>query len=574
DVERVSAYNPSAGHRLSNALTPVDARLIAFDDLLHSSYVEDRSGSANEQDALDAAGDVVKDLSEFSKQSVNALDTLLSDRLDRHIRRRTQVFLTEAVFLCLALYAFAGFYTSTNRTVRSLVSAGQAVRTACATVRTVAVEPEAGPMQVQTEPVVIETHDELRELGQMMVDLINDLSRAVEDYSRSQQAMYSAKQEAEHANMAKSEFLGRMSHELRTPLNSIMGFSQLLQLQELSEEQLESAQLIYRSGKHLLSLINEVLDLARIESGDLAISLESVQIAPLIREAIGIVKPLADGRGIGIRFEPEPSDELCVSADNRRLLQVCLNLLSNAVKYNVDQGSVAVGVTRSGDRVRVSVDDTGIGIDESKLANLFSPFDRLGREGSEVEGTGLGLSVSKGLVETMGGELSYARNQPSGSVFSFELKLAEFPGTAVAASGVLTGIESATWDRSKRILVIEDNVANVELLRSVFKLRPQVSMIVAMKGRLGVELAQENPPDLVVLDLNLPDISGFEVYSELRSHPSTANVPVLVLTADATHAKSEHASLKGILAYLTKPLDVERLVNLLDQELGKSRDAG
>ncbi|HWD38252.1 MAG TPA: ATP-binding protein [Fimbriimonas sp.] len=381
-----------------------------------------------------------------------------------------------------------------------------------------------------------------------------------------------AMREAERANKAKSEFLSRMSHELRTPLNSILGFAQLLELEGLPKKKLESVHQIARGGKHLLNMINEILDISRIESGTFGMSLEPVEICTTLREAVNLVKPIADTKPVRLVFDESKCRDVHAFADRQRLLQVCLNLLSNAIKYNVDHGSVTITVESADkDRVLVSVADTGIGIEASEVENLFSPFARLGAERLEIEGTGLGLALSKGLVESMGGTLTFKANEPSGSIFSVELPGAQ--SEIVRREAEVTNIVEAghVWEGSRTVLLIEDNAANIELVERILETRPGVSLLVAMQGRLGIDLATRHQPDVVFLDLNLPDIQGQEVLRILRNLEETKNIPIIVTSADATPKQVRTLQAAGADDYITKPLDIPGFLSVLDGILSREK---
>jgi PAS domain S-box-containing protein len=389
-----------------------------------------------------------------------------------------------------------------------------------------------------------------------------------------------AREEAERANVAKSEFLSRMSHELRTPLNSILGFAQLLQASELAPRSQKGVQHILTAGEHLLTLINEVLDIARIEAGRQQLSIEPVRLASAMQEAIALVRPLAARRGVLLYEAYDPAEDAYVRADRQRLVQVLLNLLSNAVKYNRPGGEVrlASGSTAPGAggeaRVWVWVEDTGPGIPEDRRHELFVPFARLGAERTEVEGTGLGLALSHRLVEAMGGVLTLERSSPAGSTFRVALLPEENPLQAVSAMQHTAEFAVPPRGPSATILYVEDNVANLSLIEQIFEARPDWRLVPALQGRLGLELAREHAPDVVLLDLHLPDISGEEVLRELRAAPRTAATPVIVISADATPKTVERLLHAGATAYLTKPLKVRQFLRTLDGVLAAADGGG
>ena len=381
-----------------------------------------------------------------------------------------------------------------------------------------------------------------------------------------------ARGEAERANLAKSEFLSRMSHELRTPLNAILGFAQLLEMNALGPGQQESVDHILKGGRHLLELINDVLDISRIESGRMALSLEPVSLKEIMDETVGLMRPLAADRKIKIASAPEARWH--VMADRNRLRQVVLNLLSNAVKYNREGGLVAVSCESTADgRVRINIRDTGPGIPQEKMARLFVPFDRLGAGHSATEGTGIGLALSKGLVQLMGGEVGVESTVDEGSTFWVSLQLAEDPAKAVQlVPDAPSAVAAATIPQQPRtVLYIEDNLSNLQLLQRILATRPGIKLVEAMQGRLGLDLAREHHPDLILLDLQLPDLSGEEALLRLQAEPETRQIPVVVISADATRDRAAHLLASGARAYVTKPLDVREFLAILDDVLGRKR---
>lgn len=395
------------------------------------------------------------------------------------------------------------------------------------------------------------------------------MARDITEQVTLEQGLEEARQVAVEANQAKSEFLSRMSHELRTPLNAILGFAQLLEMEELTSEQLDSTHQIVSGGRRLLDLINEVLDIARVESGRLALSLEPVLICDLIDECVRLIRPIADERGIRVRSECVDHQQH-VWADRPRLGQILLNLLSNAVKYNVPEGLVTVTCTSpEGTSIRVGVTDTGPGISPDKVPLLFTPFERLGAEGSGVEGTGLGLALSKSLVEAMGGEILVDTMHGKGTTFWIILRTAdELKGDPSEEEADERRAEFPAR-RSARVLYIEDNLANLRLIERLLARRSEIEVIPAMTGTLGLDLAREHLPDLILLDLGLPDIRGDQVLVQLRKDPRTAHIPVIILSADATPGEIKRLLAAGVEDYLTKPIDVATFRRVFDQVLEK-----
>jgi len=407
-------------------------------------------------------------------------------------------------------------------------------------------------------------------LGPVEVDgdlLVISAIRDITERKQNEVLLEAARREAEEANQAKSEFLSRMSHELRTPLNAILGFSQLLSLEPLNPEQRDSVEHIVKAGKHLLELINEVLDISRIESGRLGLSPEPTSVDEVLRETLELVRPLANERGIGLSEETR-DPHLFVLADRQRLRQVLLNLLTNAVKYNRDSGSVTVSCQPSDNgTLRLSVSDTGPGIDPAKVARLFTPFDRLGAEQTSVEGTGLGLTLSKRLIEAMGGSIGVESTVGTGSTFWIELPLTE--SSLQREDRVSSGIDAGPPPSVERVvLYIEDNLDSAQLMERIFSRWPSVRLMSAMQGRLGLELARQHKPDLILLDLHLPDIPGVEVLERLRSDPATKFIPVIVTSADATPGQIVRLQAAGADDYVTKPLDIPKFTQAVRERLG------
>ncbi|HLI73406.1 MAG TPA: ATP-binding protein [Acidimicrobiales bacterium] len=404
-----------------------------------------------------------------------------------------------------------------------------------------------------------------------------------------EQSLRQATELAERASDAKSEFLSRMSHELRTPLNAILGFAQLLELDDLTEDQSASVDQIHVAGRHLLALINEVLDISRIEAGHLSLSPEPVAVTDVLEEVSTLLQPEADEAGVSLRVDAPRTDELFVRADRQRLLQVLLNLGTNALKYNLPGGSAWFRTARrAGGRVRFEVQDTGRGIPRDQQDQLFVPFARLGAEASPVEGTGVGLALSKQLVEAMGGTIGVISRQDQGSTFWVELHGTE----ASAADGATRrepagarrdGAPGARHDRADIsehpragmvVLHIEDNPSNASLVEQLFARRHHVRLVRADTARTGLELARRHRPDLVLLDLHLPDLRGDEVLQRLKALPDLAETKIVVVSADATPSRVKHMLDLGVEGYLTKPVDVDALLRLVDDEVRVDSGAG
>ncbi|MEX2290998.1 MAG: ATP-binding protein, partial [Mycobacteriales bacterium] len=389
------------------------------------------------------------------------------------------------------------------------------------------------------------------------------LERTQREAELAQQEAERARQEATQANLAKSEFLSRMSHEFRTPLNAILGFGQLLELTELNTDDEEAVGHIVKAGRHLLALVNDVLDLSRIEAGAMTISLEPVHTAELLDDAAALIRPLADARSIRLAVSPEHCDAY-VHTDRQRCRQILLNLLSNAVKYNHDGGEVQVSCERrAGDLLRVSVRDSGPGIDPARQHRLFEPFERLDAEAAGVEGTGLGLALTRQLVHAMGGQIGVTSATGEGSTFWIDLPITEQPVEAIHPAA--PPAPSAGGRRT--LLLVEDNLTNLRLVEAMLRRRPEISVLPAMLGRLALELASQHLPDIVVLDLHLPDLSGRDVLNRLQSDPRTRHIPVVIASADASPNRVRQLREEGAFDYVTKPLDVHRFLEVVDAAL-------
>lgn len=383
-------------------------------------------------------------------------------------------------------------------------------------------------------------------------------------------ALEAAKKEAEDANQAKSDFLSRMSHELRTPLNSIIGFAQLLELDELNEQQSDNVSHILKGGYHLLDLINEILDLARIESGRMSLSPEPVHLEEALNDAIDAVRPLAIQKNVSLSADVAVRCDRHVRADRQRLKQVLLNLLSNAIKFNRTGGSVIVSCHETPNRsLRLEVIDTGSGISAESLKKIFKPFERLAADRTDVSGTGLGLALSKRLVEAMGGAIGVESAVGLGSKFFVELGMTEDPAIVLDTEDAAIALRPNGSPRSHRgaLLYIEDNASNLKLVEQILSHCPDVKLLSAMQGNMGLDLAELHLPDWILLDVHLPDIPGSEVLRRLQLNPRTRHIPVTVLSADATAGQISRLMEAGARDYLTKPLDVRKLLNLLEATL-------
>ena len=400
----------------------------------------------------------------------------------------------------------------------------------------------------------------------------NVLTAAIER-QRVENDLRRARADAEAANRGKSEFLSRMSHELRTPLNAILGFTQLLEMEEHNARQAESIEHITRAGQNLLSLINEVLDIARIDAGRMQMHIEPVELPEILRESIALISSTAMPRGISVTLDVSPADAHArATADRERLKQAILNLLSNAVKFNRPSGFVSIKLERAGARWRIVVTDSGCGIAEDKLPQLFVPFQRSGPNDRAHQGTGLGLALSQKLITAFGGQITVTSTLNVGSTFTVELPAVDAaPSSDAGPATPPAEPKPATPETPPQrcVLYVEDDVANFYLLERILQSRKDIKLVSALQGSLGLELAKSQKPDLILLDLNLPDMSGEQLLRALKADPQTAHIPVVAVTGEVGTNRPEALRSLGALGTLVKPYRVQELTKLVDAALAK-----
>lgn len=392
--------------------------------------------------------------------------------------------------------------------------------------------------------------------------------RDIRDRKRVLQLIEAERDKAEQASRAKSEYLSRMSHELRTPMTAILGFAELLEL-EGREEDRDAVGSILKAGGHLLSLINDALDISRIEAGREAFSLEAVGLASVFEECAALMRPLAESEGTSLIVSAPEQGAEYVAADRQRLTQVFLNLLSNGVKYTGTGSKVVISARASGaDRVHVAVSDDGPGIPQHQIPLVFEPFERLGAERTRTAGTGLGLALTKRIVESMGGDIGLETAVGRGSTFWVELNAAP-PAEVEAAIPPAVPVTAARTAGTGEhlVLYVEDNLTTIRLIERIFALRPSLKLLTAMQGSLAMDLAREHRPELIVLDVHLPDIDGDEVLRRLQDDESTRNIPVIMLSADATQRQVDRLLAAGAKRYITKPVSVTKFLDVLDSTL-------
>jgi len=387
---------------------------------------------------------------------------------------------------------------------------------------------------------------------------------------QSEEELIIARQLAESANHAKSDFLSKMSHELRTPLNAILGFSQVL---ELDEEFLQSPNApfideIRTAGEHLLNLINEVLDLSKIEAGKIDVQMENINFGEVMRECYALINPMAKSKNIKLIPLADSAEKIYIYADRTLIKQVFINLLSNAVKYNQENGMVEVKLKQDSNRVNISVIDNGVGIRDDKKQFMFQPFNRLGVEASNIEGTGMGLVITRHLVELMDGEIDFESEFGQGTEFilKFNLGFASFetaPNKTEKSHGIVSSINGFT------MLYIEDSAPNIRLVKSILSKWPQIEVHSALSAEEGIELATKLKPDIVLMDINLPNMDGYEAVRVLKSDAATASIPVIALSANAMQKSVKEGLDSGFERYLTKPLKVVEFLKLLGTLTGQ-----
>ena len=410
-----------------------------------------------------------------------------------------------------------------------------------------------------------------RVIGYLLIGTDNSVRKRVES------ELHEAMAAAEKANRAKTDFLSGMSHELRTPLNAILGFAQLMESGSPlpTPSQKRNLDQILKAGWYLLELINEILDLALIESGKVTLSREPVSLAEVMLECRAMIEPQARKRDIGMTF-PQFDVACFVKADRTRVKQVLINLLFNAIKYNKLGGAVAVESTPiPPDSIRISVRDTGAGLAPEQVAQLFQPFNRLGKEASAEEGTGIGLVVTKRLVELMGGAIGAESTVGVGSVFWVELSLTPAPRLAVLESEPAGPVHPQAPDVTplRTLLYVEDNPANLELVEQLIARRTDLRLLSAADGNLGIEFARAYRPEVILMDINLPGMSGIDAMKILRADPSTAHIPIIALSANAVPRDIAKGLEAGFLNYLTKPIKVNEFMDALDVALDSAKTA-
>lgn len=413
---------------------------------------------------------------------------------------------------------------------------------------------------------------------QKYIGIMRDISERKEFEER----INAARIEAEQANQAKSQFLSSMSHELRTPLNAILGFGQILEMGgggTLSDSQKNAVSQILRGGRHLLELIDQVLNLAKIESGKFTVSIEDVDVLPILDDAIQVTRAMTETKNITVECDLPAVTSLFVRVDKTRFQQVLLNLLSNAIKYNHDGGSLSLCCRAENGVCRVEVRDSGSGIPEHLHDQVFTPFNRLGAEGSDTEGTGIGLTITRELIHLMSGEIGFTSSEGKGAVFWFELPLGseteieKFDLDADVGDSVVTASDDDVKLPKRTVLYVEDNLSNRALMEMILAKNNRISLITAEDGETGVEMARREKPDLILMDIHLPGISGVEAMRQIRNDKETAGIPIFALSANAMQQDIDSALAEGFDNYLTKPFNIPVVMATIIETVDKDVDA-
>jgi signal transduction histidine kinase/ActR/RegA family two-component response regulator len=545
-----------ASRAVANAATAVEASPYLDTELAAEIRA---AGDAFESDPTPFRTDLTRSLS-TAIGAQNEASATHSDDLDSALTRALLLGLLGLAGTILTLFFFgADVRRSLVQPLRNLITGARRLGGGDLSTRV----PEAGV-------------EDLKALARALNSMAVSLAATRKTLDTQHAQITSSRAETDRATTAKNEFLSRMSHELRTPLNAILGFAQLLELDDLDARQRDNVAHIVSGGRHLLDLINEVLEISRIETGSMNPVIEPVNALATVQEAIELISPLAAQRGIEMTAPSTAQADVWIAADLQRVKQILLNLLANAVKYNRDGGSVSVSIKNLGDRARIEVTDTGQGIPQDQLPRLFIPFERLGAEASGVEGTGLGLVLALRLAEAMNGTLGVESQPWIGSTFHLELPLAQAPAaTAVELPSRLSSADHRplALDGPLRVLYIEDDAANTALMARLFAEEPRLELLTTMYGKLGLELARQHQPDLILLDVHLPDLAGDQVLKRLRADELTRAIPVIAVSADATDEQRRRMTALGAANYLTKPLTLNMVFGAVWDVLDRPLEA-
>ncbi|MBF0368249.1 MAG: PAS domain S-box protein [Magnetococcales bacterium] len=417
----------------------------------------------------------------------------------------------------------------------------------------------------------------IRDMGSGEITHFVAVKEDITERRHNEEALKKAKQQAEQANRAKSEFLSSMSHELRTPMNAVLGFAELLEsdpMEPLTESQLDSVREISKAGRYLLTLIDEILDLAKIEAGKVAISLEEVSPKEVLHDCLALIQALTEKRQVELEDGLTGCNVPLIHVDRMRFKQILLNLLSNAVKYNRSGGRVRIEYEIHNKYLRLRITDTGLGIPEAQQHEVFKPFQRLGAEESTVKGTGIGLTITKRLVEQMDGQIDFTSETGKGSIFWVDFPLAQGGAKSQQKAHIDSGAHRIRpfepTSQAITVLYIEDNPANLLLMQRILKRFSNLTLISAPDAELGLGHAEKRPPDVIFMDINLPGMDGFEAFLQLQATPRLSDIPVVAVSADAMPSSIEKGRAAGFFRYLTKPLAIEEVCEALNDALEKN----
>ncbi len=417
----------------------------------------------------------------------------------------------------------------------------------------------------------IEAKDEVGELGFAFSKLIGEIDLVIKNLKEQSQDLEVAKEEAEKANQAKSEFLSRMSHEFRTPMNAILGFTQLLEMtahSKLNDNEKGNLERVSSAGNHLLELINEVLDLSRIESGNMKVSIESVDMVPIVDNVISLSKKMAYEKRVSLEYKKMPEESFFVEIDALRFKQVVLNLVSNAIKYNKPDGSVTVSYEKRGNgMMRFGLRDTGHGIAEDKKGKIFKPFERFDMDAESIEGTGIGLTITRELIELMNGSIGFESSLGKGSFFYVDVPISD-KAPLIRIEQKAENSHIILNNDKKKILCVEDIPANVELVRQVLtKSKHCVELISSCNALAGIEAAKKEMPDLILMDIHMPGMDGLTAFQKIQEIEEIKKIPIIALTADAMTGDINKALGMGFKDYITKPIDMPKFLEKIDNIL-------
>ena len=410
-----------------------------------------------------------------------------------------------------------------------------------------------------------ELEDIIESRTKLLQETVTLMQHENDERVKTQKLLIAAKEDAENANLSKSQFLSRMSHELRTPLNAILGFSQLIQLKSKTEMEKSYNAEILLAGDHLLSMISDILDLSRVEEGSLTLTVSDISLKQIVNESIALVQHKLDFRNIVVHNLIDTDDETFVSVDKTRLKEVLVNILTNGIKYNVDNGLVAIGCRTIGkSKIRIHVSDTGKGLSEEEQLKIFEPFNRLGAEYTDIEGVGIGLTISKKLMEIMGGSISLESERGKGTTFYLDCPIGK---TTEINTYKESAIDLVNEDIHYNIMYVEDNKSNQMLVKNLFIEYPNINLTISPSAEEGLSIIESEHFDLIILDINLPGMDGYDALGKLKRDATTKDIPVVALSASASADDIKKGLKAGFNKYITKPVVLNDLISIVNDEL-------